>query len=129
MKTVLNPESLPRHPAFSQAIVVRDATETVYVGGQNAVTADGAVVGDTLREQSVQTLTNLEAALAAAGASIDDVVRWTITIVDGQSVEEGYAAFVDRYPEVTDPPTISVQIVAGLADPRYLVEIDAIAVR
>ena len=129
MKMVFNPEGLPHHPAFSQAIAVRDPSETIYVSGQNAVAPDGSIVGGTLREQSVQTLENVEVALSAAGASIDDVVRWTITIVDGQSVEEGYAAFAERYPAISDPPTISVQIVAGLADPRYLVEIDAIAVR
>jgi enamine deaminase RidA (YjgF/YER057c/UK114 family) len=77
----------------------------------------------------MQAFANLEAALAAADASIEDVVRWTIAVVDGQSIEEGYSAFMERYPALTDPPAISVHVVAGLADPRFLVEIDAIAVR
>ena len=35
MRTVLNPETLPSNPAFSQVIVVRDPVETIYVGGQD----------------------------------------------------------------------------------------------
>jgi enamine deaminase RidA (YjgF/YER057c/UK114 family) len=129
MKTTLNPETLPRHPAFSQAIAVRDPSVTIYVGGQNGVRPDGEIVGDTLREQTAQAYSNLESALAAADASIEDVVHWTIAVVDGQSIQDGFAAFAERYPALTDPPAMSVHVVAGLADARFLVEIDAIAVR
>jgi enamine deaminase RidA (YjgF/YER057c/UK114 family) len=110
MKTYLNPESLLRNPAFTQAVVVEGAAKTIYVGGQNAVRPDGTVVGGTLAEQTRQALLNVAAALAAAGATLHDVVRWTIAIVDGH------------------PPAIGVHIVSGLASPQYLVEIDAVAV-
>jgi enamine deaminase RidA (YjgF/YER057c/UK114 family) len=129
MKEHLSPETLFSNPAFSQAIVVREPAATIYVGGQNAVTVDGEVVGDGLREQTVQTLKNVQAALAAGGAEITDVVRWTIAVVDGNPVEEGFGAFMETFGLQPDPPTIVVHVVAGLADPRFLVEIDAIAVR
>ena len=129
MRTVLNPETLPSNPAFSQVIVVRDPVETIYVGGQNAVTPDGQIVGESLGAQTEQALSNLEAALDAAGASIADVVQWTIAVVDGQSIEEGFAAFMARAPAMPEPPTISVHVVAGLANPQFLVEISAVAVR
>ena len=129
MKTFLNPPTLPRNPAFSQAVVVTDPSATIYVGGQNAVSVDGKIVGETLREQTVQALANVEAALAAADATVGDVVRWNIAIVDGQPLGEGFAAFAQRYGVLSDPPTITVHIVAGLANPAFLVEIDAIAVR
>ncbi len=128
MKTYLNPESLARNPAFSQVVVVEAPARTIYVGGQNAVTADGTIVGDTLAEQTRQTLRNVEAALAAAGATMADVVRWTVAIVDGQPLREGFAAFGAARDAAADPPAISVHVVAGLANPRFLVEIDAIAV-
>jgi enamine deaminase RidA (YjgF/YER057c/UK114 family) len=41
----INPEGLHKNPAYSQAVVVSGAAKTVYVGGQNAVDASGAVVG------------------------------------------------------------------------------------
>ena len=71
--------------------------------------SDGTVVG-TLAEQTRQALLNMEAALADPGATMHNVVRWTIAIMDGH------------------PPAISVHIVSGLASPRYLVEINAVAV-
>ncbi len=128
MKTYLNPETLARNPAFSQAVVVEGSAKTIYVGGQNAVRPDGAIVGDTLAGQSRQALLNVQAALAAAGATLTDVVRWTVAIVEGQPLREGFAAFQETWGDAADPPAISVHIVSGLANPRFLVEIDAIAV-
>ena len=128
MKTYLNPASLSHNPAFTQAIVVQEPSRTVYVGGQNAIAADGTIVGDTLGEQTHQALRNLEAALAAADAKLTDVVRWTVAIVQDQPVADGFAAFREAWGQAGDPPTITVHVVAGLANPRFLVEIDAIAV-
>jgi enamine deaminase RidA (YjgF/YER057c/UK114 family) len=129
MKTYLNPDTLPRNPAFSQAIVVRDPATTIYVGGQNAIGPDAEITGDSIQEQVTQALANVERALAAADASIEDVVRWTISVIEGQDLRAAFGAFRERYPSLANPPTISVQVVAGLANPGFLVEIDAIAVQ
>ena len=67
-------------------------------------------------------------AALAAGATMRDVVRWTIAIMDGHPPAEGFAAFGEAWGNAGDPPAISVHIVSGLASPRYLVEIDAVAV-
>jgi enamine deaminase RidA (YjgF/YER057c/UK114 family) len=127
MKTYLNPGSLVRNPAFSQAVVVERPAKTIYVGGQNGVRPDGTVVDSTLAGQSRQALLNVQAALAAAGATLKDVVRWTVAIVEGQPVREGFASFQEAWGDAADPPAISVHIVSGLANPQFLVEIDAIA--
>jgi enamine deaminase RidA (YjgF/YER057c/UK114 family) len=55
------------------------------------------------------------------------VVRWTVTVVEGQPVAEGFAAFREVWGDAGDPPTISVQVMSGLANPQFLIEIDAIA--
>jgi enamine deaminase RidA (YjgF/YER057c/UK114 family) len=128
MKTYLNPESLARNPAFTQAIVVEGQAKTIYVGGQNSLRPDGTIVGGTLAEQARQALLNVQAALAAAGATLKDVIRWSVAIVEGQPVAEGFAAFREAWGDAADPPAISVHIVSGLANPQFLVEIDAIAV-
>jgi enamine deaminase RidA (YjgF/YER057c/UK114 family) len=41
----LNPEELPRNPAFTNVVAVSGPVKTVYVAGQNAVTASGEIVG------------------------------------------------------------------------------------
>jgi enamine deaminase RidA (YjgF/YER057c/UK114 family) len=91
------------------------------------VTADGQIAGDTLAEQTRQALSNVRAALAAAGAKLSDVVQWTIALVEGQSLMDGFAAFREEWGHAGDPPAISVYIVSGLANPRFLVEVNAIA--
>jgi enamine deaminase RidA (YjgF/YER057c/UK114 family) len=126
-KTHLNPDALPQNPAFSQAVVVEGPVRTVYLGGQNAVTADGSVVGDTLVEQTRQALTNVAAVLAEAGGRLADVVRLTVAVVEGQPVADGFAAFREVWGDAGEPPALTVYIVSGLANPRFLVEIDAIA--
>lgn len=124
----LNSEALPRNPAFSQAVSVTGRARTIYVGGQNAVAADGAVVGDDAGTQTVHALANLELVLAEAGARLEDVASWSVSLVAGQSLPAAFAAFQDVWGTRENPPAISVAFVAGLANPRFLVEVSAIAV-
>jgi enamine deaminase RidA (YjgF/YER057c/UK114 family) len=126
--THLNPAGLHRHPAFSQAVVVEGNVRTIYVGGQNAISEDGRVVGvGDLRAQTEQVFENLETLLAAAGAALRDIVKWTIYVVQGQDIQPGFAVF-ERVWGSAPPPAISVVGVAGLASPDFLVEIEAVAV-
>jgi enamine deaminase RidA (YjgF/YER057c/UK114 family) len=128
MKKYINPDSLVKNPAFTQAVVIEGPAKTIYIGGQNAVRADGTIAGETLAEQTQQALLNVQAALTAAGATLHDVVRWTAAVVEGQPLVEGFAAFREAWGDAADPPTLSVHVVAGLANPKFLVEIDAVAV-
>jgi enamine deaminase RidA (YjgF/YER057c/UK114 family) len=123
----LNPDGLPNNPAFSQAVRVPAGYDTVHVGGQNGIGPDGGLVGPGLAEQARQALANLRTCLEAAGAAVTDVVKWTILVVDGASVREGFAAFGEFWPREAAPPAITVAIVAGLAVPGALVEIEAVA--
>ncbi|GAA4682674.1 RidA family protein [Phytohabitans rumicis] len=122
----INPDGLHRSPAFSQAVVVEQPAKTIYIGGQNGVDADGKVVGPTLREQAVQAFRNLATILESEGASLSNIVHWTIAVVEGQSVGEGVAAFQQVWNPADPPPAITVHIVAALG-PGVLVEIDAVA--
>jgi enamine deaminase RidA (YjgF/YER057c/UK114 family) len=123
----INPEGLHRSPAFSQAVVVEQPTKTIYIGGQNGVDANGAVVGPTVGEQARQVFRNLATILESEGASLANVVHWTIAVVDGNAVDDGVAAFQEAWNEADPPPAITVHVVAGLG-PRVLLEIDAVAV-
>ena len=125
----INPDSLSKNPAFTNVVTVTGSVKTIYVGGQDAVDSSGAIVGKgDLKAQTEQILKNLEAALAAGGARWEHVVKWNIYVVQGQSVQEGFAAFQSIRGNQPNPPAISVMFVAGLAHPDFLAEIDAIAV-
>jgi enamine deaminase RidA (YjgF/YER057c/UK114 family) len=124
----LNPDGLHRNPAFSQVVTVEGPCRTIYIGGQNAVDATGAIVGDEVGEQTRQALRNLEIALAGAGATLADIVTWRVSVVAGQPLGAAFAAAQEAWGRRPDPPAISVLVVAGLANPRFLVEIEAVAV-
>jgi enamine deaminase RidA (YjgF/YER057c/UK114 family) len=123
----INPEGLHRSPAFSQAVVVEQPSKTIYIGGQNGVDADGKVVGPTVAEQSLQAFRNLATILESEGASLANIVHWRIATVEGQSFDEGVAAFQQVWNRADPPPAITVHVVAALG-PGVLVEIDAVAV-
>ena len=125
----IDPEGLHKNPAFTNVVVVEGPAKTVYVGGQDPVDASGNIVGKgDVAAQTEQVLTNLRAALAAGGAGPEHIIKWNIYIVEGQSLQAGFAAFQNAWPQTPNPPAITGAYVAGLAHPDFLVEMDAIAV-
>jgi enamine deaminase RidA (YjgF/YER057c/UK114 family) len=110
-------------------VAVSGPVKTVYIGGQNAVDAAGKVVGGTdVGLQTEQVLKNIDAVLAAAGARPEHIVKWNVLLVQGHDARPGFTAFQKWWGTRANPPAITVATVAGLANPEYLVEIDAIAV-
>jgi FGGY family of carbohydrate kinases, N-terminal domain/Endoribonuclease L-PSP len=72
--------------------------------------------------------TETRRALAAGGAGPEHIIKWNIYVVQGQSLQAGFAAFQNAWPEVPNPPAITGVFVSGLAHPDFLVEMDAVAV-
>jgi enamine deaminase RidA (YjgF/YER057c/UK114 family) len=125
----LNPETLHHNPAFTQAVAVSGAVKTVYVGGQNAVDTSGTIVGKgDIAAQTEQVMQNIQAALAAGGASLEHVIKWNLYLVQGQPLQPGFEVFQRVWNRRPNPPAITAAFVAGLANPDFLIEIDAIAV-
>jgi enamine deaminase RidA (YjgF/YER057c/UK114 family) len=126
--TLLRPEGLVHSPAFSHVAVVPPGATTIYIGGQNAVDATGAIVGgDDVGAQTTQVMKNVQIALAAAGATMSDVVSMTLFAVDGIDLRAGYAAAAQALNPHGDPPLIAAAMVPSLAVPGALVELSAIA--
>ena len=122
----LNPDTMHRNPVFTQVVTVEGAGRQVHIGGQNAVDSRGNIVGaGDLVAQVEQSLRNLRAALAAAGATPAQVIRWRVYLVQGQDLRAGFAAFQRLWPAGGPPPALSVLLVAGLAHPDFLLEIEA----
>jgi enamine deaminase RidA (YjgF/YER057c/UK114 family) len=125
----INPDGLNRNPAFSNVAMVTGRVRTIYIGGQDAIDAQGNIVGiGDIAAQTEQILRNLRTALAAAGAGPEHVVKWNVLIVEGQDFTSGYAVFQRVWGDRPNPPVITAAVVKGLAHPDFLVEMDAIAV-
>lgn len=125
----LSPDGLHKNPAFSQLVVTGGRARTIYIGGQNAVDAAGTIVGKgDIGAQAEQVARNLQTALAAAGADVAHIVKWTVYIVAGQPLEPGMAGFMKVLGQLPNPPAITGVFVAALANPDFLLEVEAIAV-
>lgn len=123
----IRPEGLVSSPAFSHVAIVPPGATTIYVGGQNAVDVDGSLVGaGDVAAQSARALENARTALAAAGATLGDVVHWTVLFVDGVDVAVGYGAIALALAS-DEPALVTAARVAGLGVPGALVEISAVA--
>jgi enamine deaminase RidA (YjgF/YER057c/UK114 family) len=125
----INPDDLSKNPAFTQVVAVTGTVKTIYIGGQDAVDAPGAIVGTgDIKVQVEQVFRNLQTALTASGADLEHVIKWSIYIVQGQPLRPGFEVSQRIWGGRPNPPAITVMFVAGLANPDFLVEVDAIAV-
>jgi 2-iminobutanoate/2-iminopropanoate deaminase len=108
---------------YSQAITFGDL---VFCSGQIPLTPDGVLVEGDITEQTRQVLTNLGGLLAAAGSSLEHVVKTTVFLSDMnefRSMNEVYEEFFHG----AAPARSTVQVARLPRDVR--VEIEAIAVR
>ena len=124
----LNPEGLLKSPAFSQGIVVPGNARLLVIGGQNGVDAAGQLVSKDLEGQTAKAVDNLIKVLDAAGGKLEDLVRIGIYVKGDVDIRPGFGAWMQRWGQRQDPPTITVLRVPGLGmSPDALVEIEATA--
>ena len=124
----INPVGLPTPATYSQ-VTVATGSRLVFVAGQEPEDAQGNLVGPgDLAAQARQVFANLGRALAAASTRPGQVTKITIYVVHHQP---GYvpvieAARVTLFGE--HKPADTIVGVEALAQPGYLIEVDAIAV-
>ena len=127
-KEFLNPAGLPVLPGFSQVVTATEG-KIVFISGQVALDANNAVVGKgDLRAQVVQTFENLKGALAAVGATFDDVLKTNTYIVNYTPDMIGVVREVrSRYLPQEKPPASTLIGVQALVLEDLLIEVEAFA--
>jgi enamine deaminase RidA (YjgF/YER057c/UK114 family) len=125
---LINPEGLSIPASYTQ-VIAANGSRFVFLAGQAAEDAKGNLVGPgDLAVQARQAFDNVGLALAAAGARPDQVAKITIYVVHHRPEylpvisEARMAVFGDHKPADT------LLGVERLAEPGYLIEVDAIAV-
>lgn len=105
---------------FSRAV---RAGNNVYVSGTVAWGADGKLIAGDAYAQAKQCIANIEAALIQAGASLKDVVRTRMYVIDMDQQEAVSRAHREAFGNVR--PAATLVEVSRLATPEMLVEIEA----
>ena len=123
----LNPEGMATPPSNIYHHVVK-VGNTVYIAGQLARDLEGRAMytGDA-EAQTRQAWANLEIAVKAAGGALTDIVKTNTYVVGAENLPKVRAARLPVQPPERRPTSTTV-VVAGLADPELLVEVEAIAV-
>ena len=125
MDHYVRPDGMPPVNGYSHAVAFQG--RLVVISGQVPLDADGRLVGQDDPEAQVrQVFTNLEAALAAAGAAMDDVVKLTVFLTDMADLA-AFRKVRDEFIRADAPPASSLVRVSGLVNPEFRIEVEALA--
>lgn len=111
---------------YSHAVLVEGAARRLVISGQVGVAPDGSV-SSTAEGQIAQAFANLREVLRAHGMGFADVVKSTAFLTDRTHLGAYRAAREAIFAE--HAPASTLLLVTGLADPRWVVEIEAEAAR
>jgi enamine deaminase RidA (YjgF/YER057c/UK114 family) len=126
-KLAINPGEWQDQFDFSQAIEVRGAGRVVYCAGQVSVDAEGTSIPGDMTRQFHRALDNLEIVLSEVGLTLADVVRLNYYVTDVPAFLEAVPGVGERLKAAGCKPASTLLGVARLADPEWLIEIEATA--
>lgn len=123
-KVVLNPPAMHKPTSYSHAV---RKGNTLYMAGQVALDPQGSIVGPgDAKAQTEQVMKNMKAVVEAAGGTIDDVMKVTVYTTN-VAYRDDILAVRNRHFSSSSLPASTFIVVAGLARPEFLVEIEAVA--
>jgi 2-iminobutanoate/2-iminopropanoate deaminase len=120
-----NPPTVREPTGYTHAIEIRGAERRLIISGQIGMALDGTIP-DTGGGQIDQAFANLRAVLEANGMTVANIVKTTVFLTDRSLLGAYRAARGALLKE--HAPASTLLFVAGLADPRFVVEIEAEAV-
>ena len=112
--------------SYSHVVTAEGAQKLVFCAGQVAADVDGKVLPpDDFAAQAKMVMKTLPSALAAGGAKLSDVTKITIYICNQHDVPKARGILQTYFG--AHPPGSTLCVLRGLANPNFLLEIEAIA--
>jgi enamine deaminase RidA (YjgF/YER057c/UK114 family) len=125
----INPETMGKIPGYSQVVAMTGPGRMVVVAGQLGLDRSGKLVGPgDFRAQALQAFENLKAALSAAGASFEHVVKLNHYVIDLKTNLPILREVRDAYINTAAPPASTAIGISELARDGALYEVEAYAV-
>ena len=129
MATLMRKSSAGAHKPFANychVVIAEGAKKLVFCAGQVATDPSGKILPpDDLEAQTKMVMENLKLALAEGGAGLKDVVKVTIYVCNPHDVPKARSILQDYFGG--HPPASTLCVLRGLANPNFLLEIEAIA--
>ena len=123
----MNPKGAPQPASkYSQAVEAAAGMRWLHISGQIGVTPEGKVV-EGAEGQLEQAWRNILACLQEAGMEPKDLVKITVLLTRKEAIPLSRAVRDRMIPGVA--PASTLMVLAGLASPDYLIEIEAIAAK
>ncbi len=126
-KKFVNPAGMKPLGMYTQ-VVVASGGSIAFISGQVATDGQGKIVGaGDIQAQAVQVFENLKLALGGIGATFEDIIKFTIYIVElNPERRKAVMEVRGRYISQKNPPAATMIGVDQLVEPELLVEIEAV---
>jgi enamine deaminase RidA (YjgF/YER057c/UK114 family) len=124
----LNPATLSKPPTYSHVVEITGPGRIIYIAGQLGLDGSGKLVGapGDFRAQARQTFENLKLALAAVGATFDQVVKLNNYLTDISHLAI-FREVRDEFINSGTPPASTTLQISRLALEKALIEVEAVA--
>jgi enamine deaminase RidA (YjgF/YER057c/UK114 family) len=125
----LNPNTIAKPPGYTNVVEATGPNRVIFIAGQLGLDTNNKLVGEPgdFRAQAMKAVENLKLALAAVGATVNDVVKTTNYLVDMSHLPIFREVREATFGKASPPASTTVAI-SELARPGALFEIEAIAV-
>ena len=127
LRSVVNVEGVSRPGAAFSTAIATTPGRLLFVSGLLARDANGAIVGvNDIGAQTRRICETLRSIVAAAGGSLESIVRLDIFVTDLRERDRIYAIRKEFFP--SSPPTSTMMQVVGFVEPAAMIEITAIGI-
>ena len=122
----VQPDTMAAAPTYTHVVEITGPGRLIYTSGERGSDKDGKMAAD-IRSQSIQAMENIKAALAAVGATFDNVVKLNVYMLDLRAHHRIFSEVKQQYINMKSPPASTTVQVPLLTRDGVLVEVEAVA--